>query len=98
LFAGRLALFRLTQVRHDRRRPTAQCANVRGGFFKRWRITRGQHHIGPCIGQGQRHFAPQAAAPAGDEQTLAIQSKSIQHAHAGTCLARLRSFNVKFDA
>lgn len=40
-----------------------------------------QHGIGAGLGNCECHLAPQAAADAGDEQTLAVEAKAVEHGY-----------------
>jgi hypothetical protein len=79
--ARSLAFGGLADVRRDGPGLPAQGANVAGRLLQTGLIAADEDHVGPGVGDRDRHFPPQAATAAGDEEALSRQFESVKDAH-----------------
>ena len=84
-FQGRLtrllAFGGLADVGRDGPGLPAEGANVAGRLLQAGLIAADEDHVGPRVGDRDRHFPPQPATAAGDEETLSRQFESVKDAH-----------------
>ena len=79
--ADSFAVNRVADVADDRDSFPTECADVVGGAVEALFVTANENAVGADVRDGQSHFATETSAAASNEESLAVESKSIEYAH-----------------
>ena len=84
------------KIRLDFHGLPAERPDVIGSGLEAFCVASREHNISAGFRDGQCHLAPQPPTTARDEKSLALQFKSIQHAHGSAHLTLLTGFTIRW--